>query len=127
MTHGTVKDVTIDGFDLEANHYAGAIVGWVEGKITVDRCTVKNGQIDLSVVEEDLGDKAGGIVGFAHNGTYTGNTVDNVVINGYRDLGGIAGCLQSNGQVINNTVKNSVITADLTAEYDGVKVIYNNK
>ena len=121
MTHGTVKNVTIDGFDLEANHYAGAIVGWVEGKITVDGCTVKNGQIDLSVVEKDLGDKAGGIVGFAHNGTYTGNTVDNVVINGYRDLGGIAGCLQSNGQVINNTVKNSVITADQTPAYDGVK------
>ena len=121
MTHGTVKNVTIDGFDLEANHYAGAIVGWVEGKITVDGCTVKNGQIDLSVVDLDFGDKAGGIVGFAHNGTYTGNTVDNVVINGYRDLGGIAGCLQSNGQVINNTVKNSVITADQTPAYNGVK------
>ena len=121
MTHGTVKNVTIDGFDLETNHYAGAIVGWVEGKITVDGCTVKNGQIDLSVVEKDFGDKAGGIVGFAHSGTYTNNTVSGVVINGYRDLGGIAGCLQSNGQVINNTVKNSVITADQTPAYDGVK------
>lgn len=122
MTSGTVKNVTIDGFDLDANHYAGAIVGWVEGsKVTIDGCTVMNGQIDLSVVDGDLGDKAGAIVGFAHGGTYSNNTVDNVVINGYRDLGGVAGCLQSDGKVSNNTVKNVKVTADQTPAYAEVK------
>ena len=122
MTSGTVKNVTIDGFDLDANHYAGAIVGWVEGsKVTVDGCTVMNGQIDLTVVDGDLGDKAGAIVGFAHGGTYSNNTVDNVVINGYRDLGGVAGNLQSDGKVTNNTVKNVKVTADQTPYYKEVK------
>ena len=122
MTEGTVENVVIDNFNLSANHYAGAIVGWVEGSgVTVDRCTVSNGEITVTVSDKDLGDKAGGIVGFAHSGTYTNNTVSGVVINGYRDLGGVAGNLQGSGIVMDNTVTNVSVTADLTPEYAELK------
>ena len=122
MTEGTIKNVVIENFNITANHYAGAIVGWVEGsKVTVDGCTVRNGEITVTVSDKDLGDKAGGIVGFAHSGTYTNNTVSGVVINGYRDLGGVAGNLQGTGVVKDNKVTNVIVTADLTPEYAGTK------
>ena len=120
----TIKNVTIENFNLTADHYAGAIVGWVEVGATptfVQNCIVRKGEITVNVNDKDLGDKAGSIVGFAHGGTYTNNTASEVVIKGYRDLGGIAGHLQSNGVVSNNKVNNVTIIADQTPEYAEVK------
>ena len=120
----TIKNVTIENFNLTADHYAGAIVGWVEVGATptfVQNCIVRKGEITVNVNNKDLGDKAGSIVGFAHGGTYTNNTASEVVIKGYRDLGGIAGHLQSNGVVSNNKVNNVTIIADQTPEYAEVK------
>ena len=120
----TIKNVTIEDFNLTADHYAGAIVGWVEVGATptcVQNCVVRKGEITLNVKDNDLGDKAGAIVGYAYGGTYTDNTVSDVTIKGYRDLGGIAGLLDAKGVVRNNKVEDLTIIADLTVAYDGEK------
>ena len=122
MTQGTVKNLTIEGFELDAEHYAGAIVGWNEGsKTVIENCTVLKGDIELSVKNGDYGDKAGAIVGFAHGGTYSNNTAAEVTIKGYRDLGGVTGNLQSDGKLLNNKVSAVTIIADQTVEYAEVK------
>ena len=124
MTQGTVKNLTIEGFELDAEHYAGAIVGWNEGsKTVIESCTVLKGDIELTVKNGDLGDKAGAIVGFAHGGTYSNNTAAEVTIKGYRDLGGVAGNLQSGGKLLNNKVSAVTVIADQTVEYAEVKDI----
>ena len=119
-----VKDLTIDGFDLDAEHYAGAIIGWAEQgskPVIIENCTVLNGNIKVSVVElengkHDLGDKAGAIVGYSHHGTYTDNAVENVSITGYRDLGGIVG-YGNNSVVTGNTVSEVTLYQDLECDY----------
>jgi hypothetical protein len=41
----TIQNVTIDGFNLKSDHYAGAIIGWAEtgaNPITVENCKALN-------------------------------------------------------------------------------------
>jgi len=100
-----IKDLTIDGFDVKSNHEAGAIVGDAfcgglngNNHITITGCTVKNGtvQSDPVVKTGDVKDDAnqvGGIAGILNwlPASVTNNTVNNVTIVGYRDLGGVLG------------------------------------
>lgn len=114
-TSGTIENVKVKNSFVSGNRYVGGISGYTYG--SVKECTVEN--TNLIVTPDDLtgsydnGDKAGGIVGaFWHENTYeiSGNTVSNVTITGYRDLGGIAG--YANGNVINNTVNGLKIVQD---------------
>ena len=124
MCGGTIKNLTIDGFDLNSDHYAGAILGWGEtgaNPIVIENCKALNGKIKVNVIEiadgkHDLGDKAGAIVGFSHYGIYTGNEAKNVEIVGYRDLGGIVG-YGKNTIVKNCKVTEVVLRQDLTIDY----------
>ena len=124
MCGATVKNVTIDGFELKSPHYAGAIVGWAEQgatPIVVENCKALNGNITVNVVEieegkHDLGDKAGAIVGFSHHGKYIGNEAKNVIINGYRDLGGILG-YGNNSVVTGNKIENVTLIQNLEFDY----------
>ena len=100
-----IKDLTIDGFDVKSNHEAGAIVGDAfcgglngNNHITITGCTVKNGtvQSDPVVKTGDVKDDAnqvGGLAGILNwiPASVTNNTVNNVTIVGYRDLGGVLG------------------------------------
>ena len=117
----TIENLTIDGFDLQSDHYAGAVIGWVEQGATavvVKNCNVRNGNILVSVSNHDNGDKAGALAGYSHYGTYEGNVVENVLITGYRDLGGIVG--YANGtKIIDNSISKVVISQDLTDNYKG--------
>ena len=116
MTKGVIKNLTIDDVNLSADHYAGGIVGWAEaggGSLTIENCHVKNATIKVSVKDNDLGDKAGGIIGFSYKNTIIGCSVEKTTIEAYRDCGGIVG-YANGGTVKNNTVK------------DGVKLIQNN-
>ena len=124
MCGGTIKNLTIDGFDLNADHYAGAILGWGETgatSIVIENCKALNGKIKVNVIEKadgthDLGDKAGAIVGFSHYGIYTGNEAQNVEIVGYRDLGGIVG--YGNNTIVKNCkVTEVALRQDLTIDY----------
>ena len=91
----TIKDLVIDGFELEGNHYAGAILAWGEGGVNITNCVVKNGKVTVEPEEVDgkmdNGDKAGGLAGYIHRGVVKGCSVENVTVKAYRDLGGIAG------------------------------------
>ena len=124
MCGGTIKNLTIDGFDLNSDHYAGAILGWGETgatSIVIENCKALNGKIKVNVIEKadgshDLGDKAGAIVGFSHYGIYTGNEAQNVEIVGYRDLGGIVG-YGKNTIVKNCKVTEVALRQDLTIDY----------
>ena len=124
MCGGTIKNLTIDGFDLNSDHYAGAILGWGEtgaNPIVIENCKALNGKIKVNVIEiadgkHDLGDKAGAIVGFSHYGIYTGNEAKNVEIVGYRDLGGIVG--YGNNTIVKNCkVTEVALRQDLTIDY----------
>ena len=124
MCGATVKNLTIDGFTLKADHYAGAIVGWAEqggSPIVVEECKVLNGNISVAAIEiangkHDLGDKAGAIAGFAHCGKYIRNEATNVIINGYRDLGGIIG-YGNKSVVTNNKIENITLVQNLEFDY----------
>ena len=116
----TIENLTIDGFDLQSDHYAGAVIGWVEQGATavvVKNCNVRNGNIVVSIADNDLADKAGAIVGYSHVGTYENNVAENVNITGYRDLGGIIG-YGKKSTLRNNSVSNVVITQDLNVNYN---------
>lgn len=136
MTGGTIKNVKIENVTLTTNHYAGAIVGWVEegaGDVVIENCHVTNGTITATPAKVgevyDLGDKVGGIVGA---NTYGLITIDNcsaqgLTISAYRDLGGIAGAAYV-GEITNVTVDNtlSYITLEEGATYDNGKTPNQN-
>ena len=112
-----VKNLTIDGFNINGNHYAGAIVGYAYGN--VKNCNAINGKIILApnIVNDkyDNGDKAGGIIGWVgQSGIIDGNKVEKVDIKAYRDLGGILGHADSGNTVTNNTVNNVTLSYDMS-------------
>ena len=102
---GDVENVTVKNAVVEGNRYCGGISGYTYGNIkncTVDGLTIVCTPDNLTG-SYDNGDKAGGIVGTAWNeDTYviSGNTVKNFSITGYRDLGGIAGYLGGNADLV---------------------------
>lgn len=111
--NGTIKNVKLLNIQISGSHYAGGIVGYIYGSI--ENCHVDGGKIKVSVKDNDNGDKTGGIVGYVGEGNYTlsGNSVKNLKIEAYRDIAGIAGCIQTNVKVENNTVDNVTVTANM--------------
>ncbi|MEE1244636.1 MAG: SipW-dependent-type signal peptide-containing protein [Acutalibacteraceae bacterium] len=114
-TTGSIEGVTVKNATVSGNRYVGGISGYTYG--SVKNCKVEDVQLtatpDNLTGSYDNGDKVGGIVGaFWHENTYeiSGNTVKNVTITGYRDMGGIAGF--ANGSVKNNTVDGLTLIQD---------------
>lgn len=123
MCGGAVKNLTIDGVELNTNHYAGAVVAWSEsGSDVVDivNCHVKNAKITVTpeVVDGkwDNGDKAGAIVGFAHATIVDNCSAENVEVVAFRDVAALVGYAQK-GSVKNSSVKNATVVADHTHDY----------
>ena len=115
---GIIKDLTVVNVTIVANHYAGAIVG--QGYVKMNNCHANNIDITLSSKNED-GDKAGGLVGQNCEGAnmyITNSTAKNVKIQGYRDLGGIAGMAHYDGKVTDCSVENITIYQDLSDNYE---------
>ena len=117
---GTIEGVTVKNAKVEGNRYLGGISGYTYGN--VKNCTVENIKLTATPDKEtgkyDNGDKVGGIAGyFACESTYeiSGNTVKNVTIKGYRDLGGVVGC--ADGNIKNNAVNGGTITVDQTTNF----------
>ena len=127
----TIKNVTIEGANLNSNHYAGGVVAWVlntKGNIQVpfvmENCHVKNSTIvstpTLINGEWDNGDKVGGLVGYAeinNDGAEIKDcSVKNTSIKAYRDFGGLIG--YAKGVAINNyTIENVSLEQDLSHDY----------
>ncbi len=124
---GEVKDLTVKDATITSSHYAGAIVGYITdntgAKITnchVEDVTITSAAELLAEGSYDNGDKVGGIVGYAHDVTVDGCSVKNATLQGYRDLGGIAGYLGKGGEVTNcKVLENVVIKIDYSQNYKG--------
>ena len=126
---GLIDNVTVKNATVQGNRYLGGISGYVYGSIT--KCSVENIKLvatpDNLIGEYDNGDKVGGIVGYIVKdgsndiGTVENCTVKNATIQGYRDIGGIAGCANSSeGKevVINGcSVSDITLTQDFTNWY----------
>ena len=109
----TVKNLKLENVNVASTHYAGALVGYIsEAGAKIENCHVSGGTITSTPewLEEkekyDNGDKVGGIIGYCTQDDITGCTVENITIQGYRDIGGIAGC--TSGTFRNNEVKGNV-------------------
>jgi len=120
---GIIEEVTVKNAKIEGNRRLGGIAGYVYG--TIKNCNVEN--IELTATPDQLsgsfdnGDKVGGIVGLwaKDNGeshSFSGNTVKNATIKGFRDLGGIAGAAKGTG-FTNNKVEGATIVADQVTGY----------
>lgn len=127
---GTVKNLTVDGAMITGNHWVGGIGGYVYGEIS--GCAVKNATITAAPnrlsTGYDNGDKVGGIVGYLASepvGIISKCAVENVQISAYRDAGGVAGMVNTNGgaeaSVTENTVTNVKIAVDQSNYYYGYK------
>ena len=121
----TVKRVNVKNATIESSHFAGVIAGYAYGNIT--DCQVDNAQITVvpNMVNGsyDNGDKAGGIVGYVGESSYSiaNNKVTNTTIRAYRDLGGIAGCVQGTSTVTANEGSNITIICDQQTNSYGAK------
>ena len=114
-TSGSIEGVTVKNSRVSGNRYVGGISGYTYG--SVKNCTVEDTTVtstpDNLTGSYDNGDKAGGVVGaFWHESSYviSGNTVNNVTVKGYRDIGGIVG--YANGRVTDNTVNGLTLIQD---------------
>lgn len=109
-----IKNLTVDHATVDASHYAGVIVGYVEVG-TVDNCKVTNSSvIDTHKDENRCGDKAGGAVGYvnpAYEAYVKGCTVADTKVAAARDAGQVVGCSTDAIRVINCTVSNVVVSA----------------
>lgn len=109
QTGHKITNVHVINATVEGNRYCAAIAGYYDGAIadcTVDNVTIKVSPDKLSGTY-DNGDKAGGILGYANTGvgtTIADCVVKNSTIEGYRDLGGIAGLIRKS--VTGCTVEN---------------------
>jgi hypothetical protein len=119
----TMENITVTNATVTGGHWVGGLAGYVNGNIL--NCTVENSAIKgVPFIEGDgydNGDKVGGIFGFGDADSYTidGNTVRNVEITGYRDLGGIAGA--SYHIVTNCVVEKVTLTVDQVTNSYGAK------
>ena len=114
----SISNVEVSDVNIKAAHYAGGIAGNFYGDVTDCKATDVN--IALQFYDKgtvlDYGDKAGGIFGLHGEGAgynISGNSVKNVTISGYRDLGGCFGMLNENNKYSNNTAENVTITGIL--------------
>ena len=97
LNNAVVKNVKVDGANIEGHHNVGTIAGYMETSgCTIDNCHVTNATLTCSNYEGGLneGDKCGGIVGYAANeGTPVKNcTVSNSTVKANRDAGQVVGC-----------------------------------
>ena len=114
----TIKNLTVIDAKIVSHHYAGGIVG--QGYAKINNCHVDNIDITLTTKNGDWGDKAGGIIGQnCEGGLYvTNSSAKNVKIQGYRDLGGIAGMAHNNNTVSGCSVENITILQDISVDYE---------
>ena len=122
---GHVKSVNVYNAVVEGNRYCGGISGYTYGSIedcVVDGITIVCKPDNLTG-SYDNGDKVGGIAGAQWNKetyAFTGNTVKNFSVTGYRDIGGLAGHIGGRADLFkNNKAIDGVVTASNENAYSG--------
>lgn len=123
---GNISNVNVMNAVIKSNHYAGAIAGYIYGNIK--NCHVIDSDVQCVPYKNkdgkyDDGDKVGGLVGYVGEGNceITGCSVSNTTVIGYRDLGGLAGCVNSGGIVTGNEVDDITVIVDRNLDADYVK------
>lgn len=113
---GDIKNVKMENVEVTGLGRVAAIAAQLWGN--VDNCSVKNGHFKAVVSNNDDGDKVGAVVAQMQDAnTITNCVVDEVVIEGYRDLGAIAGMANLASWDGSNTVTNATIWIDQTMTY----------
>ena len=122
----TIQDVIFKDAVVKSTHYAGVVVAYegANNSLTHVNNVVVDGAAITSSAELingawDNGDKVGGIVGYATSIAVDNCTVKDSTITGYRDLGGIGGCLDGtyHSSVNHCTVNNVTFAVDNTHNY----------
>lgn len=124
-----IKNLTVADATITSRHYAGGIMAWAEtgGKSnTIENCHVLNSNITSTVVNNDNGDKVGGIIGWMYYGNVLNCSVKDTDLSGYRDMGGIMGYTKG-GTVTGNSIENVTINVDNSVNYKnyGAQKQYN--
>ena len=105
----TIKNLTVDGANVEGAHWTGVIAGYLTG--TVENCTVKNATVTCAHKNnEACGDKAGAVVGYINSGTVKSCKAENSTVTAGRDAGQIVGAAKTT-QVENCTATNVTVAA----------------
>lgn len=106
----SIKNVTFDNATVEGHHWVGVVAGYMSGK--VENVVVKNSTVTSTYKNGEAdGDKVGAIAGYLNQAgsVITGCTVDNCVVSGVRDCGGIVGYSVAGTTTSNNTVKDTTV------------------
>ncbi len=117
---GYVKNVKVVNARVQGHASAAVVVAHgVCAKI--DNCHVENAVVVSTPYNKNDANNVGGIVGFlgADGGSAWAKdcTVTDADITAYRKVGSIVGSANQGAVVTGNTVENSMVTADQTAEY----------
>ena len=124
-----VKNLKFENVNISGNYKVGTVVGY--GICSrIENCHVKNGKLQATVKDGDIGNHVGGITGYlsqefaSHSPlvAFVKNcSVENVEIVAYRDLGGLIGTITGSGSikpiVENNTVKDVKVIANRLPAY----------
>lgn len=106
---GLIEGCTVENSTIDCCKNAGAMAGYAYGNFVNN--TVVNCNFYATLGGTADNDKVGGIVGYQGEGNYriTGNIVKGSTLFGIRNIGGVAGCVQSGVTVDDNTVENSFV------------------
>ena len=125
----TAEGLKVTHVDLDGNRYVGAIAGYQTEKISDSEVSYANilcSRVTISTpyALSDMGNDVGGISGMC-NSDIEGCTVSHLTINGYRNVGGIAGNIQENTvtvKVSDCNLSRATIIADLNGGNAGILV-----
>ena len=90
ITTGSVKNLTIENFDIKGATYVGALAGYSEGNAKINNVNVKH-----STVQGTEG--VGGLFGRADNTTLQTISIDGGSVKGKNSIGGLVGYVYSQG------------------------------
>ena len=124
-----IEGIVVDTAYVSGNDYVGTILGGgYIGRHCIVNCTVTNATViampyEVSEGNYDGGAKAGVIAGQVYNGHIKNNTATDSTVIAYRDLGGIAGMLDFDGNATVDASGNKV--ENVTLSYVGVASAYD--
>lgn len=91
INSGTVKNLKVDNAVIEGNHYTSALVGYFHLGTILD-CKVLNASVNCVYLnDEESGDKAGIICGYASGGNFERCSAENCVVKADRNAGQLIG------------------------------------
>ncbi len=95
VSSGTVKNVKIDSAVIEGNHYTSVLVGYSNSG-TISDCKVLKANVNCVYLNDDeSGDKAGIICGYAMGGNIERCSAENCVVKADRNAGQLIGHVAS--------------------------------